>query len=63
MGRTVVVRESYNQEIRKLDWMEKSILKDGRINAELKASAIAHIQLLRTTLTRVENSIGVVNVS
>lgn len=64
MGRTVVVRQSYQQEIRKLDWMEKSILKDSRIQPELKATAIAHIELLRTTLTRVENNlVGAVNVS
>ena len=63
MGRTVVVRESYNQEIRKLDWMEKSIRKDKRIPDNLKNDASDQIEALKDVLSSIESTIGVVNVA
>lgn len=63
MGRTVVVRSSYEKEIKKLDWMEQSILKDPRVNAELKATVVSRIELVRMSLIRVQNAIGAANVA
>ena len=63
MGRTVVVRQSYQQEIRKLEWMEKSIRKDSRIPADLKNDASDQIEALKGVLTTIESTIGAVNVA
>ena len=63
MGRTVVVRQSYQQEIRKLEWMEKSIRKDSRIPTDLKNDASDQIEALKGVLSTIESTIGAVNVA
>lgn len=63
MGRTVVVRESYIQEIRKLEWMEKSIRMDKRIPQNLKDDAADQIEGLKGILSTIQSTIGAVNVT
>jgi len=63
MGRTVVIRQSYVQEMRKLEWMEKSIRLDSRIPPGLKEDASIQIESLRSTLNSIQESIGATNVA
>lgn len=57
MGRTVVVRSSYDIEVKKLNWVEKSISKDSRIPDTLKTIAKTRIAALRETLTELQTEI------
>lgn len=54
MGRTVVVRESYLDEVRKLEWLSKSIQMDRRIAEESKEVIEPQIAALRAALMQIQ---------
>ena len=63
MGRSVVVRDSYVDEARKLNWMEESIVKDRRISPGTRSDVLPLIARLRESLLRIELEIKGANVS
>lgn len=54
MGRTVVVRESYLDEVRKLEWLSKSIQLDRRISEESKEVIEPQIAAVRAALMQIQ---------
>lgn len=54
MGRTVVVRDSYIDEMRKLEWLSKSIQMDARISEESKETILPQIASVRSGLMQIQ---------
>lgn len=54
MGRAVVVRESYLDEVRKLEWLSKSIQMDRRISEDSKELIEPQIAALRAALMQIQ---------